>query len=344
MVFCEMNELEELIMMSKYAGMREDLIQAGGGNTSVKMNDGTMLIKSSGYQLSEITNDKGFSIVDYKQILNLFKGKSFLCEEDGKNILNNALIQGKRPSIETFLHSITDKYTLHTHPVLVNIVACRKNWKEILKNLFPKAVLVDYATPGVKLANEYYKAASAMPPKATLYFLQNHGMVVSGSSAKAVIDKTEEIIDVLSEYLNIDNRTYKYCTELFNKIGNGIYWRVTDINILSNYKSIIDDWNHNVCPDCTVFLGKRILRFKNEIDIDVYNKFVEEFGEVVIIEYKDGLYIKSETVKKAQEIQSVLSFAVQVLVNNRKENINYLKEEEQNCLLNWDAEKYRKKL
>lgn len=32
-------EIESLIKLSKYAGMREDIIQAGGGNTSVKIDD-----------------------------------------------------------------------------------------------------------------------------------------------------------------------------------------------------------------------------------------------------------------------------------------------------------------
>ena len=30
-------EIESLIKLSKYSGMREDIIQAGGGNTSVKL-------------------------------------------------------------------------------------------------------------------------------------------------------------------------------------------------------------------------------------------------------------------------------------------------------------------
>ena len=37
-----------LIQISKYAGMRNDLAQAGGGNTSVKIDDQVMLVKSSG--------------------------------------------------------------------------------------------------------------------------------------------------------------------------------------------------------------------------------------------------------------------------------------------------------
>ena len=60
-------EIESLIKLSKYAGMREDIIQAGGGNTSVKIDNETMFIKSSGYQLSEMEENAGYSKVNYKK-------------------------------------------------------------------------------------------------------------------------------------------------------------------------------------------------------------------------------------------------------------------------------------
>ena len=40
-----MDEIKKLIKLSKYAGMREDIIQAGGGNTSVKIDNEKMFIK-----------------------------------------------------------------------------------------------------------------------------------------------------------------------------------------------------------------------------------------------------------------------------------------------------------
>lgn len=53
-----------------------------------------------------------------------------------------------RASIETFLHAVTGKYTLHSHPTLVNILVSRKDGMEELRNLFPEAVLVSYRKPG----------------------------------------------------------------------------------------------------------------------------------------------------------------------------------------------------
>ena len=53
------NLIQSFVKMSQYVGAREDLIQAGGGNTAVKLDDCNMAIKASGYQLSELKEDNG---------------------------------------------------------------------------------------------------------------------------------------------------------------------------------------------------------------------------------------------------------------------------------------------
>ena len=62
-----------LIQISKYAGMRNDLAQAGGGNTSVKIDDQVMLVKSSGYQLADVNRDSGCMKVDYWRFVAYFE-------------------------------------------------------------------------------------------------------------------------------------------------------------------------------------------------------------------------------------------------------------------------------
>ena len=62
-----MSELKNLLELSHYAGNRWDLVQAGGGNTSVKIND-IMYIKASGYLLAELNDDFGVAKVDLEKI------------------------------------------------------------------------------------------------------------------------------------------------------------------------------------------------------------------------------------------------------------------------------------
>lgn len=148
--------VKDLIKISKYAGMREDLVQAGGGNSSVKINETEMLIKASGYQLADLTDTAGISVVDYSKIRTYLKMLTMdnATEQECEHILKTSIREGLRPSIETFLHALTDSITLHTHSIAFNILGTRVNGECELEKLFPDALIVSYATPGIKLAKK----------------------------------------------------------------------------------------------------------------------------------------------------------------------------------------------
>lgn len=339
------------VKMSKYAGMREDLIQAGGGNSAYKITPDRMAIKASGIQLADVSEESGYAIVNPQIVKEAFlnvENIDSMTEEDSKKILLDAYVEGARPSIETFLHSILGKYSLHTHPVTVNALACRKNGREIILNIFPEALVVSYATPGIELAKAYfkeykkYKEEKGIEP--TLIFLMNHGFITSADTAGEVIEITERITRKIESYLRMDMEGYHVLTKINNLYQDGITWRVTDKNVLDAYSSIGDIWQHYFCPDCVVFLGKQMYRCPAEIDRENFNEFVRDNGYPSIIAYGDNLYIHSESVKKALETQSVLSFSAQVMLLNKQVQCNLLDEDEKNFLLNWDAEKYRRNM
>ena len=268
-----------------------------------------------------------------------------MTEDESKEILSEAFIEGKRPSIETFLHAISSKYTLHTHPMVVNVLTCRRGGMDVLKKLFPEALLVPYATPGVELAKAYFEAykevTNGKDKVFEIVFLQNHGLVVSGKTAEDVIVKTEEVVSKLENYLDIDLEGYHKLTKLWKFFPERIVWKVTDKNILDVYVRF-GCWDNAFCPDCVVFLGKGFLKLEsviNALDIETY---MEKFAEPVMVDYDGDLYIISDSVKKAMEIQSVMSFSAQVMQHNIGFECDLLSEQEQNFLLNWDAEKYRK--
>ena len=61
-------DLDRLIAYSRVLGATPKMIQAAGGNTSVK-SDGVMWIKASGRWLSEIEDESSFLAMDVDQIL-----------------------------------------------------------------------------------------------------------------------------------------------------------------------------------------------------------------------------------------------------------------------------------
>lgn len=343
--------MNSFIRMSKYAGMREDLVQAGGGNSSYKVSSTEMYIKASGFQLADITEEDGYAVVNPQVIQEAFLNCTDLeemTEEKSKAILQCSFIRGRRPSIETFLHAISGKYTLHTHPIAVNVMTCRKGGMEILETMFPNALVVPYATPGVELAKSYFEAYKKKAENAgqifDVVFLQNHGLVVCAENAQEVIDKTEYIVKQLENYLKLDMQRYHDATEIWKYFEDSIVWRVTDCNVISNMQYGKKIWNHTFCPDCVVFLGKSVLELPDDNKEEAIEEYQKNFANPILVEYHGALYIIADSVKKALETQSVLSFSAQVMAPNENYDCKFLSEEEQNFLINWDAEKYRKNM
>lgn len=339
--------MNNFIEMSKYAGMREDLVQACGGNSAYKMNKERMAIKASGYQLADVSENRGYAIVNPQVIRNAFLKRTDLesmTEADAKMILEKAFLEGERPSIETFLHAVSGKYSLHTHPIAVNILTSRMDGMDVLREMFPDALLVPYATPGVELAKVYFKQYQQYGEDASVIFLQNHGMLVSAETADEVMRKTEQTVRRIEEHLKLDLSEYHAVTQLYYACGNGIIWRVTDRNVKQAQETFGRVWDSAFCPDCVVFLGKRMFDAGNRIDIKELERFRAAYGEPAVIAYQNELYLCAPSVKKALEMQSVLSFSAQVMMGNAGHTYHMLSEQEQNFLLGWDAEKYRKNM
>lgn len=353
--------MQDFIKISRYAGMRNDLAQAGGGNTSFKPDDHIMFVKSSGVQLADVNEQVGYSRVDYKRIVGYFNENvepyetDVFTEDIGKKLLQEAQVEGGRASIETFLHAVTGKYTLHSHPTLVNILAAREGGMDTLRMLFPEAVFVPYRKPGAALAETYYKLyrrQRAQGADGNIVFLANHGLVVSGEDAEMVIRQTEHVLQKIAAYLGIDDSLYRNATRLWSTIcqiglleDNIIY--CSENRYLSQAyagAALVEQglWNHAFCPDCVVYANQKLLRLPKDYDRQDIMDFMEQSGLPTLIYYEGHFYILAESVKKAQEIENVMSFAAQVQYANTGYRMCYLSGDEQGELLNWEAEKYRR--
>lgn len=353
--------MQDFIKISKYAGMRNDLAQAGGGNTSVKLDGHIMLVKSSGCQLADVNEQTGYSKVDYRKIVDYFKEHVEMYEEDvfteevGKKLLQDVQIEGGRASIETFLHAVTGRYTLHSHPTLVNIMTARAGGMDVLHTLFPGAVFVPYRKPGASLAETYYKLyrkQQAQGADGSVIFLANHGLVVSGDHAEDVIEQTEQVLRKIARYLGIDDGACRAATALYRTIqqidmlkGNIVY--TSENRYLSKEyagEKLVEKglWEHAFCPDCVVYANKKLLWLKKDYDKQDILNFIGQYGIPALVYYEGSFYIFAESVKKAQEIENVMSFAARVQCGNLGQDMNYLTDAQQDELLNWDAEKYRR--
>ena len=344
---------KELIELSKYAGMREDLVQAGGGNSSVKMNEREMAVKSSGVQLADIRAGFGYSVVDYRKITEEMDKLEYKAEmPDESALLKEALISGGHPSIETFLHAITNRVTLHTHSAAVSVLAARLGGMEILRQLFPFALAVDYATPGLRLAKCcYHTCRGEAKEKRRLIFLKNHGVLISGETVEEVIRLTEEVNEKIESAVGLDNTPYRQGYELYKMLENaGV--NQNKVIVKAENKTVLDTfcgngnamWDFQISPDCVVFCGKAPFVCSSPFKAESLSRFIEMYGEPVLIIYNGNLFIRADSVRKAREIESVLSLSARVTTANQSYGQSLLSPEEQDYLLGWDVEKFRQKV
>ena len=356
-----MNEIKDLVEISKYAGERFDLVQAGGGNSSVKFDNGEMIIKASGFLLSDISENSGYSQVYTKDIADIVKSNEILMCEDkreresitSKLVKVATIDKQNRPSIETLLHSFLYKYTLHTHPIVVNMIVIQKNWKELLQSIFKDEAiaLVAYKTPGIELALELDKTLQSFESIPNIIFLQNHGLIITSDNKDDIKVLKEEVLSKIENYLKVDMNKYKLSnaiTTLFRHIEEN-----ENISYLSEdrylSKQLIEKkelfFETPFCPDSLVYCGINCVNIENLSEttglIDYKNKYFE-LPKVVLCQ--NNLFFRASNIKKAKEMEEVFKFHIMVLEQNIKMEKNFLELDELSYLNNWEAEKYRQKL
>lgn len=356
-----MNALKELIKISKYAGERFDLVQAGGGNASVKNDDGTMLIKASGFLLSEVNEETGIAKVYTQKIADILGDSNILevkekteREAISKILVKEATIDDCRPSIETLLHAFLSKYTLHTHPLTVNMIVIQKEWKHILNSIFVDMILVDYKTPGIELALalkkavDLFMASTNKQPK--IIFLQNHGLIITSDNLNEIMDLSEEVLNKIEKYLNVDFSRYRATTFISNLFSQFKDIHLTSYlsedthinNILQKKEELL--FSAPFSPDKLVYCGISAVKIARLNDINAIKRYREKYFDLPkIIIFKSRIYIIADNIRKAKEIEDVLKFHLLVL-ENIDQKINFLESDELAYLSNWEAEKYRQKI
>ena len=318
----------ELFSLSKYFGQRFDLIQAAGGNISVKFDD-ILLIKSSGINLSELTESSGYSIIDNKRLLSDISNNIY------NSITSYNLFTDSRASMETYMHSFLKKYTVHLHPIqLINILV-RHNYKEILETLFPESLILPYLTPGIDLSKSIFDKYSSQD----LILLANHGIILTTDNFSEVIDYIESLMRICEDYIKVDFSRYKLVNKISSLTGDCCY--LSEDKIILDYllNKKFDDGSY--FPDKIIFCGSEFLFVKNDLENEIIDfQQTKDLPKVII--YKNQVYIVAKSIGKCRDVESVLKCHL-LSIDNNSEN-NQISTHQSNLLNNLESEKYRKSL
>ena len=187
-----MVELEKLRALSARVGADPLLVQAAGGNTSLK-DAGVMWIKASGTWLKDAATRDIFVPLDHAAILKALAANDPACESCTAFVRTDLNSTGLRPSIETTVHALMpQRVVVHVHCVNTIAWAIRADAEQRLAERLSGFdwAFIPYARPGLPLAGAI---AARLRPGVNVLVLGNHGLVVAAESveeADALLTRT----------------------------------------------------------------------------------------------------------------------------------------------------------
>ena len=199
-------KLAGLLQLSHALGSpQQPLAILGEGNTSVKLDARTFLVKASGSRLATL---RDVDVVECKSdglLAMLDKTGLSDAEVDGWLMTSRVDAKARKPSVEALFHawllSLPDvQYVGHTHAPAVNGILCSPRAREFAtRRTFPDeivccdvaSVYIPYTDPGLQLAQQIRRHTKTFiekyqrPPRVIL--LENHGIITLGRTAEAVL-------------------------------------------------------------------------------------------------------------------------------------------------------------
>jgi rhamnose utilization protein RhaD (predicted bifunctional aldolase and dehydrogenase) len=196
-------ELTELVAVCRAVGDDLALVQAGGGNASVKTaDDRSMWIKSSGARMREVSASRGAVEVD---VAGVRRAVHDAVDHDAyvREVGAAAASGADRPSLETGFHALLDRTVLHTHSLHAAALGCVDGGATALVGL--GCAWVPYATPGLDLARaigraiERHRADRGAAPE--LLVLERHGLIASAATGDQAVRATRRAAAAAAAWL-----------------------------------------------------------------------------------------------------------------------------------------------
>ncbi len=200
------------VYSSRLLGQDKSLVLHGGGNTSVKIKQTTILgeqenilyVKGSGWDLESI-EAQGYAPVQMSHLLKLAQLKE-LSDAQMVNELKThlTLASAPGPSVETILHALLPyKYVDHTHADALISITNTSDGMARIKTLYgDKVVIIPYVMPGFDLSRLCAELFPKYANEQTIgMVLMNHGIFSFGDSAKQSYDRMIDLVTMAEDYL-----------------------------------------------------------------------------------------------------------------------------------------------
>lgn len=344
-------ELQNFVRLSRALGKRADYVQGGGGNTSVKLKDGLMAIKASGYCLGDIAMDNAYAVMDYTALRDFYMNNQPEEMEDMEKSGNDCAkantksiegLKSLRPSVEAGFHSIMKTYVLHTHSVYANLAACSDSCTKIAELAFAGAdyswVWVPYCNPGINLTfviRDAMARAEAQTGKVpSVILMQNHGIVVHDDDPDTCLALHADANERIAKIFGICGTDFPKV--FIREMAAGFYAADTTYlkeQLLHAEYSQQSLTEKPLYPDQMVFLKDSF--FVNKEDITD--------GQCVV-NSKTGETLMRMTEKNARTVTEMLTavFYITDKIAQAGYRLSTMDDSARSFIANWESEKYRK--
>ena len=342
-------EFIKFLEFSKEVGLDSSMVQAAGGNTSIKLGD-TMWVKASGKWLMNACSEEIMVPVKTSKVKSILNNEGPNDEELINKTICDDSNTNLRPSVETPLHAALDfKYVLHTHDVNIISFAILKNSKIKLDELLRgfKWKFIPYIKPGIELSKLLLQIKSR---EDNVFILQNHGLIVCGDDLDEIKKLNLKIRDCLQNELNKNIIIKSEDNSNFEINLNNTQYKILNEDYafdLANNKSWLKKISLGAfLPDVLIFLGPKILQIKPDekklsFKLNKLSKLSLPFNSCIILSGY-GVIIRKDSLNGTIEMIKLLYELMHRVPE--EEELEYFNDGQVLSLLNWEAEHYRQKI
>jgi rhamnose utilization protein RhaD (predicted bifunctional aldolase and dehydrogenase) len=331
----ELEMLNDLRRMSARVGKNILLVQGAGGNSSVKLGD-VLWVKASGTWLAD-AEDKDIFVP-----ISLSGARAALARDDQRMPLAPGAESTLRASIETSLHALLPHpVVLHVHSVNTIAWSARTDaGEELAARLHGLAWrALDYHHPGLPLAHAVREHAHE---PIDVLLLGNHGLVVGASSC----DAAEALVSQVEQRLALRPRDAGPADDrALRRISDGTDYRLPNdpfchVAATDPY-SLAVATTGSLYPDHVVFLGPAMPILTQGEDLAAKTSQTVP-PPVALLVPGSGALIRRDASPGAEAMLSCLALVTSRLPLDA--NVKYLSPDNEQALLNWDAEHYRQQM
>ena len=324
-----MLDLSPLRRLSARIGADLNLVQAGGGNTSIK-DGGTLWVKASGKWLVDAEKEEMFLPVEIAAYLSSI-------EESRDYVAGFAALgdSALRPSVETAMHAVLPhRVVVHVHSVNTIAWAVRLDAAEALAQ--PLAGLrwawIPYVQPGLILAQ---RIAATLPAKPDVVVLGNHGLVIGADDC----DAADAVLTDVERRLAVAPRATPSQASL-PELGGWQPASDPEVHSLAmDSFAVRAAAGGTMYPDHCVYLGPSVAAGESPNEAVARYRSLHGVPPKVLIVPGAGVLVPQDLSRAGRAMLVCLKRVVERI--DRSASFGYLDAAEVARLMNWDAEKYR---